>query len=288
MQRGYRLIRPPTVDGVTEMTRGDVDHSPMGHPAHWHREWQLVAVTRGDGWVEVDGTSHRTPSGSLFLVPPEVVHSNGTFEDGCAFRSILIDPTLVHGIADAAGLRLGRQAICAMPVYHSGALVRRFESFHRQLENRASVLESEERLENWLLHLLGSRTRQMPRFPTSVCHPAARRARECLWSRADEALSLSELAEEVGLSRFELSRQFKAAYGMPPHAWQIQVRVGRAKELLKKGVSPGDVAFQLGFSDQAHLGRVFRKATGFPPARFQAEFRKIVQDPSGMPREGAT
>ena len=284
----YTLIRPRAVDGVVEMVRGSVGYSPSGHPAHWHGEWQLVAVTRGDGWVRMGETTHRTAAGSLFLVPPEVVHSNGVFEHGCTFRSILIDPSLVRGIADATGLRLVRQAIRELPVWDSVAMTRRFEALHRRLERRTPSLHAESELESLLICLLENRGRQVAQATAAVAHPAARRARECLWSRAEEHLSLAELAKEAGLSRFELVRQFKAAYGMPPHAWQLQARVGRVKVLLKKGVPPAEAAIRLGFADQAHLGRVFRNATGFTPARFQSEFRKNVQDAGGKSHDDAS
>ena len=232
----------------------------------------------GTAGFEVGGTKHRTPAGSIFVVPPEVVHSNNVFAEGCDFRSMLIDADVFGGIARSAGLKLRRQIISKAPAMCSPAVTRRFDYFHRQLESGVPRLDLEGELEQWVSGLLGHQTGQDPHPRRTEVHPSARRARECLWARATENVSQSELAREVGLSRFELSRVFKAAYGMPPHAWQLQVRVQRAKEMLKVGTSAGETAIRAGFADQAHLCRVFKKATGCTPARYGAQFRKIVQD----------
>jgi len=79
---------------------------------------------------------------------------------------------------------------------------------------------------------------------------------------------LAELAAVAGLSRFELTRTFRAQVGLPPHAFQLDLRVARARELLAAGEPPAGVAAACGFYDQAHLTRVFRRAVGVPPARY--------------------
>jgi len=99
-------------------------------------------------------------------------------------------------------------------------------------------------------------------------HAAVRRARRHLEERWAEPVPLAELAAVAGLSRFELARTFRAQVGLPPHAFQLDLRVARARELLAGGEPPAAVAAACGFCDQAHLTRVFRRAVGVPPARY--------------------
>lgn len=279
----HLVRRPRAAEGVVEIMRGGVSHAAAGRAPHWHPEWQLVAVTRGDGWVQIRGRRHPTPAGSLFLIPPEETHANGVGGQGCDYRSMLIDAELLAGLTEAAGVRVEPLPIVRAPVVVAPGLTRRFARFHQLLEEDAerNRLRLESMLEDWLLGVLGRLTRESPAEPPRVAHPAARRARECLRDRAEENWSLRELAGAVGLSRFELNRQFKAAYGLPPHAWQLQARIARAKALLRQGGAPGDLAARLGFADQAHFSRVFRRATGVPPARYRAEIRNFVQDRPG-------
>jgi transcriptional regulator GlxA family with amidase domain len=101
-------------------------------------------------------------------------------------------------------------------------------------------------------------------------HAAVRRARMYLEERWAEPVALAELAAVAGLSRFELARTFRAQVGLPPHAFQLDLRVARARSLLATGEPPAAVAVECGFFDQAHLGRVFKRAVGVPPARYAA------------------
>jgi AraC-like DNA-binding protein len=73
----------------------------------------------------------------------------------------------------------------------------------------------------------------------------------------------------VQLSPFHLLRVFRAAVGLPPHAYQIQLRVARAKELLRAGMPIAAVAVEVGFVDQSHLTRHFKRLVGVPPGRYR-------------------
>jgi AraC-like DNA-binding protein len=47
------------------------------------------------------------------------------------------------------------------------------------------------------------------------------------------------------------------------------MKIDRAKQLMKKGKSPlSQIAYELGFADQAHLSNAFRKVVGISPSQF--------------------
>jgi AraC-like DNA-binding protein len=79
----------------------------------------------------------------------------------------------------------------------------------------------------------------------------------------------------VELSPYHLLRVFKDATGFPPHTWLVLERICRARRLLAAGASPAHVSTAVGFADQAHLTRWFKRVTGVTPA----VYRKSVQDP---------
>jgi AraC-like DNA-binding protein len=68
-----------------------------------------------------------------------------------------------------------------------------------------------------------------------------------------------------------LPRAFSTATGMPPHSYLINLRVERAKVALRVGSTPAKAALQVGFADQSHLTRHFKRLTGIAPGRFAAE-----------------
>lgn len=82
-------------------------------------------------------------------------------------------------------------------------------------------------------------------------------------------LSLEELADEAKLSKFQLIRKFQEELGTTPWKFLIRKRIDKAKELLKKGLSPGQTAAETGFFDQSHMNKVFREITGLTPKEYQ-------------------
>jgi len=103
-----------------------------------------------------------------------------------------------------------------------------------------------------------------PRLPT-----VALRARDYLHAHMDQDLGLDDLARATGVDRFRLSRAFKAAFGLAPHAYLVQLRLAKARRLLAAGQPPALVAMSLGFADQSHMGRWFRRAYGLTPAHYR-------------------
>jgi AraC-like DNA-binding protein len=103
-----------------------------------------------------------------------------------------------------------------------------------------------------------------------------RRARRFLEERWAAPVSLAELAAHAGLSRFELARTFRAQVGLPPHAFQLDLRIARARALLAAGEPAAAVAATCGFYDQAHLTRVFKRAVGVTPARYARSSKTVA------------
>ena len=90
---------------------------------------------------------------------------------------------------------------------------------------------------------------------------------EYISSNLDRNISIEELAEMAGLSVHHFARAFKQTVGMPPHCYILQRRIEQAQQMLRTTKLPlSDIALSLGFSDQSHLARHFRRMTGVPPS----------------------
>ena len=100
----------------------------------------------------------------------------------------------------------------------------------------------------------------------------------CFRSEVPASVPVAELATETGRSRFQATREFKRRFGVPPHAYQLSVRLGVAQKSLRAGVPPADVAADLGFVDQSHFTRHFKRLLGVTPARY---VRDIIPTPTG-------
>ncbi len=111
-----------------------------------------------------------------------------------------------------------------------------------------------------------------PRARSRLSQWQLRRAVAYIEDNCLRRIRLEELAELTGLSQSYFSHAFKASTGLPPHRWQMRARIEKVKELLgARGASLPDVAAMTGFSDQAHLTRIFRKMVGTTPAAWKRD-----------------
>lgn len=107
--------------------------------------------------------------------------------------------------------------------------------------------------------------------PTAGLTPAQCRAiRDYVDANLSEPLDLAGMAAELGLTPCLFARQFRISFGGPPYAWVMARRLARARRLLAETAQPiKQVAAICGFTDQAHLTRLFARETGVTPASYR-------------------
>lgn len=85
-----------------------------------------------------------------------------------------------------------------------------------------------------------------------------------------ESLKVRELAERVGLSPFHFARMFRRSVGRPPHGYLTDLRMERAKRLLRETqLSLAQVATRVGYQTQAHFTGVFHREVGMTPRSYR-------------------
>lgn len=109
------------------------------------------------------------------------------------------------------------------------------------------------------------------------------RARARMHDEHEAALSLDDLAQAAGLSRFHFLRTFRRAYGTTPHAYLTDVRLARARDLLARGTPVTEACFAVGFSSVGSFSALFARKTGRSPRAYQREVRRLVAVPDGLP-----
>jgi AraC-like DNA-binding protein len=258
-----RYFRPHALGGVEALHANFVSHA---YRPHSHPTWTIAAMRRGAAEFTVDGTPHRARAGELFVLEPEAVHTGlPGVPEGWAYQVLYLPPAIVGEWARPG--RGGPATIDAV-VFRDPALRGALDRLHGAIgaEHRGLEIEVDLALAARALgRHLRTKVREPGRRPE---HAAVRRAVELLRSRWDRTVTLTELAHEARLSRYELVRCFSAQVGLPPHAFQIDLRVNRARALLRDGEPPAVVAAACGFADQAHLTRTFKRSVGTTPRRY--------------------
>jgi AraC-like DNA-binding protein len=265
--------------GGLEMFRATL--SAFAFRPHAHEEF-FIALTEGGLAAPVyRGDTHMIGPGDLIVLNPEEAHSGGPpAELSWRYWALYPHPDLMLSImAEFPAARAATVPEFGGDVVRDREVAALLRRFHRLCEPHRlqqpsqvpepSSLERESRLTEALVLLVGRHATpsRAPRSPGRE-PGAVRRSREYLEEHAAENVSLRALAGIAGLSAFHLCRVFHSAVGMPPHAYRTQIRVRRAKSLLRAGMPIALAAAEAGFHDQAHLTRIFKRIVGLTPGRY--------------------
>jgi AraC-like DNA-binding protein len=159
---------------------------------------------------------------------------------------------------------------------HDPRLAAAIRRLHDDLARPTGTVEQEARLIAVLERVFARYARAHDAREAGREPRAVRDARAYLHAHAAENISLRELARLVDLNPAYLNRVFREAVGLPPHAYVTNLRLTRAKTLLASGIAPSMAAQAVGFCDQSHLTRHFRRAFGLTPGRYQVQVRAFV------------
>jgi AraC-like DNA-binding protein len=119
------------------------------------------------------------------------------------------------------------------------------------------------------------------RAEKAVWWVAVRKAGACcleyIQDQLDTDLTVSGIAQAVGMSPDHFTRLFKESTGQSPHQYVVEARVRKAKELLTTGkFTISEAAFHVGFADQSHLTHHFKRVFGLPPKRLLSRRRPEI------------
>jgi AraC-like DNA-binding protein len=278
-----RLVRDAS-SGVEAIRARFAGHA---YDLHRHDDWLVGVTDHGVQDFYCRGTRRRSTPNRVILIEPHEAHdgqAGGT--DGFAYTMVYLPrawlrAALRHERDDSIGFRA--------TLADNRRLGRAIRVAFDALADPSSRLQSDGALDAvamYLAPLLGRQTgdlspgRDIPGRNVMV----ARRARERLLDALDDDIGADALAAVAGAAdRFQLARSFRAAYGAAPHAWLVQMRLLRAREMLAQGTPPAAVAAGCGFADQSHLGRWFRRAYVVTPAAYRARCTGV---PDTRPRIG--
>jgi AraC-like DNA-binding protein len=144
--------------------------------------------------------------------------------------------------------------------------VRRFRALYDALSCGASPLEQDERYD-------ALATGVFLRGPRRAPEPSAApllRARDYLAAHAFQRISVRDVAAQVELSPWHFVRAFRRRFGMPPHQFQLWMRIDAARRLLAAGVPSSEVAHRTGFADQSHFVRSFKRMLRTTPGKYRS------------------
>lgn len=246
---------------------------------HRHDDWLVGVTDHGIQDFICRGARRRSTPGRVILIEPQEAHDGQAGDaSGFSYRMLYLprpwlkaslagvldgEPGFVASLCDDVPLGWAIRAACAALAYPAG-----------RLERDAALDAMLDRLRPHLGRVTRGASKR------GDAH-AARLARERLQDDMAVDPGADALAQIAGAAdRFQLARAFRAAYGTSPHAYLVQIRLLRARQLLATDTPPAAVAAECGFADQSHLGRRFRRAYGLTPATYRALCTNVPDEAS--------
>lgn len=233
--------------GVFESSSGG-RHSIKGgdlfivHPDEWHRYKPDPSTGWDEYWVEVDGIRARHIMRQKEFSPSRPVHSIG--EDDQILRLFMEIAELVQ--TQAPGFD---QIIATM----ASQIVARLLARIRYSDSEARRIEA-----------------------------LIRRAKMHIMKNATQAIDAHRLARELGISYSAFRHNFKQLTGLPPGQYQIQIRLNKARQLLRNSsLSIASIAEELGFESVYYFSRLFKKKIGCSPLAY----RRRASQPNKKPNK---
>ncbi|MEZ8824171.1 AraC family ligand binding domain-containing protein [Vibrio amylolyticus] len=238
---------------------------------HSHAGYTVGVIEDGAQQFYRTGGNHIAPQDSIILVNADEMHSGQTAsEGGWSYQAMYPLPEMFEEISQ--GNHLGRVApYFPNPVVYDPELAQLLRQVFNVLTHSDNRLYRETLLHGAMSQLVARHSLQSQ--SSSAILKKTQAQVECVKAFLSDCpernVSLSELSAMVSLSPFHLARSFRDQVGIPPHGYQLQMRIRKAQVLLGQGFKAGHVAMEVGFHDQSHLNRHFKATLGVTPNQYR-------------------
>ena len=239
---------------------------------HRHDTYAIAITDSGLQSYDYRGATQTSTAGSVMVLHPDELHNGRAgSSEGFGYRMLYVDPALISDAVRAVAARP-----CPLPFAQESVS----DNFHLsravQIASQGALQNSESLASDEILLSLAKglmyadKSCINPRHQYSIDYRAIDLAREYLDAQGNRVVHSSELENITGLSRYDLSRQFKKVLGTSPYRYSVNRRLDSARRLILQGLPLIELALATGFADQAHFSRLFKAAFGMPPGKYAA------------------
>lgn len=239
---------------------------------HWHDEYLIGITDQGAQQFNCRSEKQILLPGSCFLLEPGEIHDGEAIhQNGSRYRQLYLPPSLLklqitslfEDSPDKFELGIDVNSTSESSVANS--ISDAFSAIHYQ----EPKIVKDACLDNMLQHMTKNLSWRKKQKSYSQQYRLAFLVQEYLHANINCDIGLTDVTTAIAVDRYRLTRAFKSIFGIAPHAYLIQLRLAKARVLLAKNISPVDVASELCFSDQSHLGRWFKRCYLLSPAHYQ-------------------
>jgi AraC-like DNA-binding protein len=243
-------------------------------PRHSHGVWELYFQVAGSSvWCDARGNQFGCRPGALYVPRPGLEHwleRAGDPKHHFLFAALDVDEWVARRLPGLAATWARRDFVYLPESWGIEAPFRmllREVTGHREFRSEGLTAA----LDQLLLAVTRAMAEKGPERPATGVHPGVEAARLALERHPSEPWTLADLSRVAGLSSNHLVGRFTRDVGKSPHRYLQELRIARARELLKTtDSSVTEIAHELGFSSSQHFARAFRLACGCSATEFRA------------------
>jgi len=223
---------------------------------HFHQDWQVIHVTAAERIFEWRGGAATVRKGQTLILPPDFVHRGRNSERAASFIMLYVSPATV-GISRADSLTL----------LHD-----------RTLAKTLTQAASEGSDPGWVktIRSIFTGTRFRPAQRRTSIPTAVSRTKVWLEEHQNYLNCFEKLGAIGDCNPFYMSHLFRRWAGLSPRSFRLQIRLLEARRRISQGQAIARVAADLGFADQSHLARQFKRAFGLTPGRYSCLSRPRI------------
>jgi len=245
------------------------DGRSFSHARHSHATFSIGAIIRGQSTYLNGDSSRLIGAGSVVLMNPGAVHAcNPVHDQPWAYRMFYVDAQWLATLQQQRRPGMQKDFLPFAQTYSADV------SLFDELDELYQTLMASDCASNIMQGAtLGFFQRLVTRLQPSddaKCEPLKMaQAAEFIREHCACELRLEDIASAVQLSPSYLIRAFKACHGLTPHGYLIDCRLKLARDYLRQGEGIAQVAARVGFADQAHLQRLFKRALATTPGQYR-------------------
>jgi AraC-like DNA-binding protein len=231
-----------------------------------YSNWTIFAVEEGRFIYRIDDQEGEAGFGSLVVCPPNTWFHRNTLE-----------PLTFHFIQFTWDLEPSLEEQRALTGHLMIADIERLYSDYRYLrlialEQDKAAMERKQHLvsDMWRLYELERNVPKEIGLTVVIGDEEIRKAAQFITTNAFGPIDMKRLALSLQLTPVQLTRRFRAAYGMTPSDYTTRLRLDRAsKLLLETELSIDKIAQLCGYENGFYLSRIFRNKRGMPPSQYR-------------------
>lgn len=232
--------------------------------ANWHVNIELLHCIEGSGFVRCGMECTEFAPGDIFVVNPDTPHCIGS-EGSVSYRCLIIDSSF----CEENGIPIGKLSFPSLirdpelrQLYEEA-----FEAYEKRESGALCAIADIRYCVLGLLRCLCGYARQAAEN-RSDGDKYVKKAISYIRQHMTEAISLDAVADYAGISKFHLSRQFKAYTGSTVIATVNLIRCTEARRLIEGGMPVSEAAAACGFENLSYFTRSFKKCFGAVPSEF--------------------